>query len=59
MKKVLLSISKDSVDDQRVFNDLREISDGKINLDSEHYMLHEFKEAPVANNGKKNSKKKK
>ncbi len=59
MKMVLLSISKDSVDDQRVFNDLREISDGKINLDSEHYVLHEFKEAPVANNGKKNSKKKK
>ncbi len=59
MKKVLLSISKDGIEDQRVFNDLREISGGKINLDPEKWILHEFKEAPVANQTKKGSKKKK
>lgn len=60
MKKALLSISKDGVDDQRIFKDLYDISNGKINLDSEHYQLHEFKEAPVAtSSNKKGSKKKK
>jgi len=59
MKKEMLSISKDGVDDIRIFNDLREISGGIINLDSNQYRLHEFKEAPVQNTGKKNSKKKK
>lgn len=58
MKKVLLSISKDGVDDQRIFNDLREISDGKIDLDVNTCQLHEFKEAPVATAGKKSKKKK-
>ena len=58
MKKVLLSISKDGVDDQRVFNDLRDISDGKIDLDVNTCQLHEFKEAPVATTSKKSKKKK-
>ena len=58
MKKVLLSISKDGVDDERIFNDLREISEGKIDLDVSTCQLHEFKEAPVAVTGKKSKKKK-
>lgn len=58
MKKVLLSISKDGVEDARVFNDLREISGGKIDIDPEKWHLHEFKEAPVAQTSKKSKKKK-
>ena len=58
MKKVLLSISKDGVDDERIFNDLREISEGQIDLDVSTCQLHEFKEAPVTVTGKKSKKKK-
>lgn len=58
MKKVLLSISKDGVDDARVFNDLREISEGKIDIDPEQWHLHEFKEAPAPAPAKKSKKKK-
>ena len=58
MKKVLLSISKDGVDDQRVFNDLRDISDGKIDVDVNTCQLDEFKEAAVATTSKKSKKKK-
>lgn len=58
MKKVLLSISKDGVEDARVFNDLSEISGGKIDIDPEKWHLHEFKEAPVAQTSKKSKKKK-
>ena len=58
MKKVLLSISKDGVDDARVFNDLREISEGKIDIDPEKWHLHEFKEAPAPAPAKKSKKKK-
>ena len=58
MKKVLLSISKDGVDEERIFNALREISEGKSDLDVSTCQLHEFKEAPVAVTGKKSKKKK-
>ena len=58
MKKVLLSISKDGVDDARVFNDLREISEGKIDKKKKKWHLHEFKEAPAPAPAKKSKKKK-
>ena len=58
MKKVLLSISKDGVDEERIFNALREISEGKSDLDVSTCQLHEFKEAPVAVTGNKSKKKK-
>lgn len=60
MKKLIFSINKDGVEDEKILKDLYMYSKGKINLDPETYHLHEFKEAPVpsANTSKKSKKKK-
>ena len=58
MKKLQLVHNKEGVDDSKILRDLAIYSDGKINLDPEHYLLHEFLEAPVPQTGKKKKKKK-
>lgn len=57
MKKLMLAVNKDGVDDAKILKDLCEYSHGAIRLDPETYHLHEFKEAPAANTGKKKKKK--
>ena len=57
MKKQMLAVNPDGVDDAKIFKDLLEISDGKIRLDCATTQLHEFKAQPVAATGKKKKKK--
>ena len=60
MKKLIFSINKDGVEDEKILKDLYIYSKGKIKLDPETYQLHEFKEAPVASSStSKKTKKKK
>lgn len=58
MKKLMLAINKDGVDDAKIFKDLAEYSHGAIRLDPETYHLHEFKEAPAPQQTGKKKKKK-
>lgn len=54
MKKLLLNVNPDGVDDEKIFKDLAEYSHGAIRLDSQATKLHEFKIiAPPANKKKK------
>ncbi len=57
MKKLMLAVNKDGVDDAKILKDLYEYSSGAIKLDPETYHLHEFKEAPTPATGKKKKKK--
>lgn len=57
MKKLLLVVNKDGVEDAKVFKDLAEMSHGAIQLNEETTRLHEFKGAPGQTNGKKKKKK--
>ncbi len=57
MKKQMLAVNPDGVDDAKVFKDLLELSHGAIRLDTATTRLHEFKEMPVATTGKKKKKK--
>lgn len=57
MKKQMLAVNPDGVDDAKVFKDLLELSHGAIRLDTTTARLHEFKEVPVAATGKKKKKK--
>lgn len=60
MKKLQLIHNKEGVDDAKILRDLREYSDGKIDLDPQTYLLHEFKDANQASGkSSKNRKKKK
>lgn len=56
MKKLMLAVNPDGVDDEKVFKDLRYLSNGAIVLDPEKVILHEFKAAPTPT-GKKKKKK--
>ena len=58
MKKLMLIHNKEGVDDAKILRDLCEYSDGKINLDPQTYLLHEFKEAVPVNQPKGKKKKK-
>lgn len=58
MKKLMLAVNPDGVDDDRVFRDLAELSHGAIRLSSQTTRLHEFQEAPAPVSGKKKKKKK-
>lgn len=55
MKKLMLQVNKDGVEDEKIFKDLYEMSDGRIALYPENVKLHNFQEAPVQ--GKKKKKK--
>lgn len=60
MKKLMLIHNKEGVDDAKILRDLAEYSRGRIVLDPNTYLLHEFKEAPAAQpTGGKTKKKKK
>lgn len=56
MKKLMLGVNKDGVDDAKIFSDLTELSHGSIRISPDDLKLHEFKEAPVPA-GKKKKKK--
>lgn len=43
MKKLLLSVNSDGVEDSKIFKDLAEYSHGTLRLDPETVRLHEFK----------------
>ena len=57
MKKMMLAVNSEGVENAKILKDLKEYSHGAINLDPETYLLHEFKEAPVQQQGKKKKKK--
>lgn len=42
MKKLMLAVNPDGVDDARIFSDFRRMSHGRVNLDPETVHLHEF-----------------
>ncbi len=44
MKKILVSVNKDGVDDEKIFKDLYYYSDGKIYLTTDKYRLRDVKE---------------
>ena len=56
MKKLLLAVNKDSVDDAKIFKDLAEYSHGMLRLDPENMRLHEFKIVAPPATGKKKKK---
>ncbi|MCM1067247.1 MAG: DUF4290 domain-containing protein [Muribaculaceae bacterium] len=53
MKKTLIASTNDSVEDARIFSDLRHLSHGAIALDPAVVHLHEFKQAPTPSGKKK------
>lgn len=55
MKKLLLAINPEGVDDEKVFRDLYEMSSGMIRIAPEDYQLLDYTIAPAA--GKKKKKK--
>ena len=57
MKKLIFQISKEDVDDAKIFKDLAFYSKGKIQISAQDKPLHEFKEAPTP--AKTTAKKKK
>ena len=58
MKKVMLAVNPEGVDDERIFKDLAVYSHGAIRLSPETTRLHEFKsEVPVATAKKRRRKK--
>lgn len=59
MKKLLLIHNPEGVDDARVLRDLSDYSGGRINLDPETYILHEFQEDIATQKQQQGKKKKK
>lgn len=59
MKKQLIAHNPEGVDNARVLRDLYDYSEGKIDLNPNTYILHEFQDiTPVPAKGKKGRKKK-
>lgn len=56
MKKLLVTQNPEGVSDSKVFNDIREISKGKIAIDGENYRLNEYIGVAVPAKGKKKKK---
>lgn len=59
MKKLMFAISKEGVEDEKIFKDLYRYSHGKINIDSSTHKLRVFKEAPAPVQPQKKGKRKK
>lgn len=59
MKKLMLTVNKDGVEDEKIFKDLAYYSKGKIVLNAETCKLRDFKELTASSNGSKKSKKRK
>lgn len=57
MKKLMLAVNPDGVDDAKIFKDLAMYSQGHIRLNPEEQHLHEFKAAPAPTSSKKKKKK--
>lgn len=59
MKKQMMLYNRKGVPDSKILSDLAELSGGRIMLDPDTYLLHEFLEevAPVASKGKVKKKK--
>lgn len=53
MKKTIVAFNREQIDDVRVFNDLRMLSHGEINLSPETCRLHEFRALPAPSKKKK------
>ncbi len=49
MKKSLLAINPDGVDDSRIFADIAEMTHGEIRLDAKLHRLHTFRIVPTGN----------
>lgn len=58
MKKLMLQHNPEGVEDAKILRDLARYSKGKVDLDPNQYVLHEFKEIPVVQNNLKKKKKK-
>ncbi len=56
MKKLLVTQNPEGVSDSKVFNDIREISKGRIAIDGENYRLNEYIGVAVPAKGKKKKK---
>lgn len=56
MKKLMIAVNKDGVDDAKIFKDLAEISEGAIRISPEDMPLHEYV-IPQQVTGKKKKKK--
>ncbi|MDR2233656.1 MAG: DUF4290 domain-containing protein [Tannerella sp.] len=63
MKRLYITWNKDSVDDRKIFKDLEELSEGKIQIDEETYKLLDVKEIQLPrsqiNSKKQNGRKNK
>lgn len=57
MKKLMLAVNHDGVDDSKIFKDLAEMSHGAIIIKPEEMKLHEFKTAPQQPGNKKKKRK--
>lgn len=57
LKKLLIAHNREAMTDAKVLRDLSDFSAGRINLDSESYLLHEFNVVAPATNSKKKKKK--
>ncbi len=53
MKKMMLEINKDAADDEKIFQDLADISGGRILINPDDMPLHEFVLAPSSKKKKK------
>lgn len=56
MKKLLINVNADSATDSRVFNDIREITGGLIDINPESYRLNEYIGVTPQDNKKKKKK---
>ena len=57
MKKLMLAVNKDGVEDEKIFKDLSILSHGAIRIAPGDLKLHEFKVIAAPSNGKKKKKK--
>lgn len=57
MKKLLVSNNPENVSDAKVFADIADISNGKIQIDPENYRLNEYLDVVQPGNAKKKKKK--
>lgn len=55
MKKLYLAVNPEGVDDEKIFKDIYEMTEGKIRVDADHTRLHNYN--IIAPQGKKKKKK--
>ena len=53
MKKMMLEVNRDGASDEKIFQDLADISDGRILINPDDMPLHEFISAPKSKKKKK------